>query len=92
MSLEGVIAWSWLWVARDTTEAEDPEERESTEEIPTELSFPGQCVLVYLCAITAGAWFLVVRHATEAVPSRVRSVCGGLGLYGTGWHAGLIKN
>lgn len=78
MSLEGVIAWSQLSVARDTTEAEEPEERESIEEIPTELSFPGQCVLVYLCTTTAGAWFLVIRHATEAVPSELGVSVGGI--------------
>lgn len=78
MSLGGVIAWAWLWAARDTTEAEEPKERESTEEIPTELSFPGRCVLVYLCATTAGAWFLVVRHATEAVPSELGVSVGGI--------------
>lgn len=78
MSLGRVIAWSWLWVARDTTEAEEPEERESTGEIPTELSFPRRCVLVYLCATTAGAWFLEVRHATEAEPSGLGVSVGGI--------------
>lgn len=68
--------WSWLWVARDATEAEEPEERASTEEIPTELSFPEGSVLVCLCATVAVVRFLVVRHATEAKPIGIRSVCG----------------
>lgn len=60
----------------------------SSEEIPTELPFPVCCVILCLCTMTAGAWFLVVRQATRAGPSGLgASVGGNLGWLSLSvWH------
>lgn len=82
MTWEGMSVWSWPWVSRDASEAEEPM-RASTEDTATEMSFPVYSVLVCLCATMAVMWLLAVRHATEAEPLELGASVGGT----PGWQS-----